>query len=106
MKIIYNNKDIDCKNAKNFFDRFKGFMLQKNIDSAILFEKCNSIHTFFMKENIDVIMLDKNNKILFIYKNLSSNKVILPKKGVYKTIETPAYYFDNIKVNDYVKIKP
>ena len=69
-------------------------MMEKNINRALLFDKCNSIHTFFMKENIDVIMCDNDNKVLFVYKDLTKNKIILPKKGVRKVFETPSEYFD------------
>lgn len=104
MKLIYKNKDIDLCECKNFFSRLKGFMFTKNIDKALLFDRCNSIHTFFMKENIDVIMCDKDNKILFFYNDLSKNKIILPKKGVTKVFETPSNYFD-IVINEKVMIK-
>ena len=77
-------------------------MFVKKIDHALLFNNCNSIHTFFMKSNIDVIMCDKDNNILYFYHNLGKNKIILPKKKVYKTIELPVDYFD-IKINDKVK---
>lgn len=102
MKLIYNNKEINLIECKSFFSRFKGFMLKKNINYALLFNKCNSIHTFFMIENIDVIMLDKDNIIRYYYKNLGKNKVILPKKGVCKTIELPINYYNfiiNTKIN-------
>ena len=104
MKLIYKNKDIDLYECKDFFSRLKGFMFTKNIDNALLFDRCNSIHTFFMKENIDVIMCDKDNKILFFYNDLSRSKVILPKKGVTKVFETPSNYFD-IVINEKVMIK-
>ena len=104
MKLIYKNKDIDLYECKDFFSRLKGFMFTKNIDKALLFDRCNSIHTFFMKENIDVIMCDKDSKILFFYNDLSRNKVILPKKGVTKVFETPSNYFD-IKINERMIIK-
>lgn len=104
MKLIYKNKDIDLYECKDFFSRLKGFMFTKNIDKALLFDRCNSIHTFFMKENIDVIMCDKDNKILFFYNDLSRSKVILPKKGVTKVFETPSNYFD-IVINEKVMIK-
>ena len=99
MYIKYNNKTIRVINCVSFYSRLKGFMLKKNINHALLFNKCNSIHTFFMKENIDVILCDKNNTILYYYPNFSKNKIILPKKGVSKIIETPSNYF-NIKIND------
>ena len=104
MKLLYKNKDIDLYNCRSFFSRFKGFMMEKNINRALLFDKCNSIHTFFMKENIDVIMYDNNNVILFYYKNMGKNKVILPKKGVKKVFETPSNYFD-IKIGERMIIK-
>ena len=104
MKLIYNNKEIDIIECKSFYSRLKGFMFSNNINHALLFNKCNSIHTFFMKKNIDVIMCDKNNKILYYYNNLSKNRVILPKKNVYKTIELPVNYF-NISINDMILLK-
>ena len=94
MRLLYNNKDIDLYNCKSFFSRFKGFMMEKNINRALLFDRCNSIHTFFMKENIDVIMCDEDNKILFYYKDLPRGKIILPKCGVKRVFETPSGYFD------------
>ena len=94
MKLIYENKNIDIIDCNTFFSILIGFMFKKNITNALLFNKCNSIHTFFMKENIDVIMCDSENNILFFYKDLPKNKVILPKKGVTKVFETPNGYFD------------
>ncbi len=102
MKLLYNDKEIELIKCTTFFSRLKGFMFKKNINYALLFNHCNSIHTFFMKTNIDVIMCDKNNNILYFYKNLGKRKIILPKKGVYKTFETPSFYFD-IKINDKIK---
>lgn len=103
MKLIYKNKEIHLTECKSFYTRLMGFMFKKNIKNALLFNKCNSIHTFFMKENIDVIMCDKNNNILYFYKNLKKNKIILPKKKVYKVYETPSNYFE-IKINDQLKV--
>lgn len=103
MKLVYDNKEIILIECKSFFSRFKGFMLKKNINYALLFNKCNSIHTFFMKKNIDVIMCDRDNNILYFFKNLKKNKVILPKKNVYKVYETPSNYFD-IKINTKMKV--
>lgn len=94
MKLMYEEKEIELKQCKSFYSRLLGFMFKKNINSSLLFDKCNSIHTFFMKENIDVIMCDKDNNILLYYRDLSKNKVIWPKKGVTKVFETPSNYFD------------
>lgn len=104
MKLYHSNKEIILKECKSFKSRLMGFMFKKEFDYALLFDNCNSIHTFFMKRNIDVIMCDKNNKVLYFYPNLDKRKIILPKKNVKKVIETPSNYFD-IKINDKLKIK-
>ena len=104
MYIEHNNKKIQIFVLKNVFKRFKGFMFKKNIDYGLCFPKCNSIHTFFMKDNIDVYMTDKNNKVLYIYKNLGKNKIIFPKKNIYYTYEVPVNSII-FKTNDYIKIK-
>ena len=104
MKLIYKNKEIILKECTNFYSRLKGFMFQTNINKALLFNNCNSIHTFFMKENIDVILCNKDNIILHYYKNFPPNHIILPKKNVTKIYELPKNYFD-IKINDRLEIK-
>lgn len=104
MKLIFEDKEINLTECKSFYSRLKGFMFSRGINKALLFDKCNSIHTFFMKENIDVIMCDKDNKILFYYNNLGTNKIILPKKGVSKVFETPSNYFD-IEIGKKMMIK-
>ena len=104
MKLIYEDKEISLIECKSFYSRLKGFMFTRGINKALLFDKCNSIHTFFMKKNIDVYMTDKNNKVLYIYKNLGKNKIILPKKNVYYTYEVPVNSI-SFKINDYIKIK-
>ena len=104
MKLVYKEKEIKLIECISFYSRLKGFMFTKKIDKCLLFNKCNSIHTFFMKTNIDVILCNKNNEILYYYPNIKPNKIILPKKNVSKVFELPPYYFD-IKLNDRLEIK-
>lgn len=89
---------MEVKEAKTFFQKLKGLMFQKDFDYILKF-KANGIHTFFMKKNIDVILTDKNNKILYLYKNLKPNKIIMPKKGVTYTYETPVNIL-KLKIGD------
>ena len=80
--------------AKTYMQKLTGLMGKKNINYGMFFPGVSSIHTFFMKENIDVIMCDEDNKILFYYKDLPRGKIILPKCGVKRVFETPSGYFD------------
>ncbi len=104
MDLIYGNKKITIYECKSYFSRLKGFMFQKEIKHALLFDHCNSIHTFFMKKNIDVIMCNKNNEVLYYYNNFGKRKIIWPKRKVTKVIELPVNYF-NIKIGEIIKLK-
>ena len=104
MELVYKDKEIILIECKSFYRRLKGFMFTKDIKVALLFNRCCSIHTFFMKDNIDVIMCDSDNRILYYYKNIGKNKIILPKKGVKKVFETPSKYFD-IEIGNKIIIK-
>ena len=84
--MINNLPIITCN---KFVSRLKGFMFTKKINKILCFPKCNSIHTFFMFNNIDIIMTDKNNKVLYTFYNFKPGKIILPKKDVYYTYELP-----------------
>ena len=92
------------REANTFIKKLKGLMFIKKFDYILKF-KTNGIHTFFMKTNIDVILTDKKGKILYIYKNLKPNKIILPKRKVKYTYEMPVNYIKNIKIGDYLNLK-
>lgn len=105
MNLLINNNIIEVLYANNFKLRLIGLMFKKNINKGIFFPQCNNIHTFFMKEDIDIIMLDKNYKIIYLFPHFSKNK-ILYKKDAKHTIELPKSTIKNlnIKINDYIKI--
>lgn len=97
--------EINVKLCSNFKDRLFGLMLKKEkVNYGLCFPKCNSIHTFFMKQKIDVFMTDKNNKVIYIVKNLKPWKIILPKKNVYYTYEFSTDLVD-YNIGDIIKTK-
>lgn len=101
MKIVLENNKLELKECKTFKDKLLGFMFKKNITNALRF-RCKGIHTFFMKEKIDIIITDKNNKIIYIYNNTSKNKIIIKNKAYY-FYELP-HNTNTYKVNDIIKI--
>ena len=46
-----------------------------------------------MKKNIDVVMTDKENNVLYIFNNVPKNKIII-KKNVYYTYEFPSNFIN------------
>lgn len=88
MNILELKKDISIKTCTTFKDRFIGFMFKKNKQNyGLHFPRCNSVHTFFCFQDLDIYMTDKDNNILYIYKNIKPNRIILPKKGVINIYE-------------------
>lgn len=90
MYILIGKKKYDLYECDDFYSRFKGLMFVKSFDYCLRFGRCNSIHTFFMSTNIDVIMTDRNNNVLYAFKGVKPWRVILPKKDVYNVYELPS----------------
>ena len=105
VRLKYRDKELELVECRSFFSRFKGFMLCRDINKALLFKRCNSIHTFFMLENIDVILCNEDNVILYYYKDMGPNRVILPKKGVTRVYEVPRLYFGEVMINEKLEVK-
>ena len=86
MKLIVNNKDYNLVIAKSFFKKLLGLMFKKEINENLVFIHCSSIHTFFMKRNIDVIFFDKDKNLLEVHNDVKMNKILICKKAYY-TVE-------------------
>ena len=93
------------KTASNFKDKLLGLMWQTNIDYGLLITNCKSIHTYFMKENIDILLLDKHNRILMINRNIKPNKIIIfhTKKRT-NILELPSNSSLNLNINDIIDL--
>ncbi|HIQ94200.1 TPA: DUF192 domain-containing protein [Candidatus Ventrenecus stercoripullorum] len=85
MKLKCNGKKIEIKNATNFTTRLVGLIGKKDINYGILFPKCNAIHTFFMKQEIDVVGINEENQVIYIYRNVPKNKIVRIKDNAKKT---------------------
>lgn len=97
--------EIEFVECTKFFDRLKGFMFRlEPITIGKRFPRCKSIHTYFMFQDLDIIMTDKNHKIIKIYERFGSEKIIWPKRKVYYTYELPVGVTDFYDVGDTLRI--
>lgn len=104
MRIIINKKAIVIIEHNSFVTKLFGLSFNNNqIDYGIRLKKCNAIHTFFMRQNIDVCITDKENNIIFLKENLPKNKIIFPIKKGYYTYELPQNSVKYLKINDKIK---
>lgn len=107
MKLKTNNKTIEITIAKDFKTRLMGFIGKSNIETGILFPKCNAIHTFFMKEEIDVVGLNEENQVIYIYREVPKNKVVKISEDAKKTsvLELPKNASQKIYVGSVLKFE-
>lgn len=90
--LIIDNKEYkDVYVAETFFERLKGLMfISKENSFNLLIKNCNSVHTCFMKFNLDIFCLDKDFKLIKTYKDIKPFKFILPSKKVKHILERPS----------------
>lgn len=100
MHLDIQGKRIVIFSCTTLFRRFLGLMGKKDFDYGLCFPRCNSIHSFFMRENISVIMTDRSHHILYLYRSLKPWKVILPKRNVYYVYELPICDLSMFQVGD------
>lgn len=74
--------------AKTYMQKLTGLMGKKNINYGMFFPGVSSIHTFFMKESIDVIGLNDTMIVTSIYENVKPNKILILKNANH-TLELP-----------------
>lgn len=74
--------------AKTYMQKLTGLMGKKNINYGMFFPDVPSIHTFFMRESIDVIGLNDAMIVTSIYEDVKPNKILILKNAKH-TLELP-----------------
>ncbi len=98
----------DLKIASSFSDQVFG-LLKKSCSRSLLLQTRFGIHTFFFKEPIDIIILDKNHKVVKLKENLTPNSLFfwnpkydlileLPLKTIRKSNTYLGCYFSFVLV--------
>ena len=92
--------------ADTFYLRLKGLMGKKTLNEqqGLLIKPCNSIHTFFMKMNIDIAFLDKENTIVALYKDMRPWKISKIHINSNFVIEGNSGSLSELKIGDKIKI--
>jgi len=94
--MIYNLSKKKCISrnpvfATSFFGRCRGMIGRdfKGFD-AMVFNRCNAIHTMFMSIPLDVIFLNRENRVCAIYPNVKPWRPALRAGDAYAVVELPA----------------
>jgi uncharacterized membrane protein (UPF0127 family) len=77
--------------AGNMWTRFWGLQFRAGLSSGsgLLLVPCPSVHTFFMRFAIDVLLLDRQGKVVAVRRGVRPWRVVLPVSDSYATLELP-----------------
>lgn len=117
LKSIYLKKyDREISNiqmADDFFSRLMGLMFRENAEVPLLFEipqkinsrKRSSIHSFFMRFDIVLVFVDKNN-LVYEIADLTPWNYYVPEKSAKYIVEFDKKEFKKcLKIGDEIEIR-
>lgn len=86
--------------ADTFFTRLKGLMGKSPIERPLWIVPCADIHTFFMREEIDVVFLSKEGRVLRVIEAMEKNKMSGAVRGAHSVLELPAHALRDMDLLD------
>ena len=94
--------------ADNLFTRMKGLLGKNEMmqGEALWIKPCTSVHTFGMKFPIDVIFLNRKNRVAALIENMQQNRLTRLYLSAVSTLELPAGTIEktDIRVGDEIEI--
>ena len=79
------------EHARRFGARLKGLLGRASLAAhhALLLEPCPQVHTWFMRFSIDVVFLDKQNRVVAVAENLVPWRISKLYPSARRTLELP-----------------
>jgi uncharacterized membrane protein (UPF0127 family) len=71
--------DITVSITETARERMRGLLGRDHLprDEALLLEHCGSVHTFGMRFAIDVVLLDRRERVIAIHRNVPRRRMVL-----------------------------
>ena len=106
MYLKCGRKNVNVVVLESFFERLKGlkFYLEQ-FNYIIKFPKKKFISTYFMCQNVDIVITDKDDKVVKVYEKVKPEKIIFPKRYGYNVYFMPLGFGEKFKHNEKIKLK-
>ncbi len=105
MYIKINGKQIKLEEKTSFKERFKSLKFSFNkLDHAIKFPKKRVLNTVFFVQRVDLVLTDKDDKIIYLEENVKSERYFIHKKKTYNIYLLPLGSVKHLSVGDIIKI--
>ncbi|MDD3519794.1 MAG: DUF192 domain-containing protein [Actinomycetota bacterium] len=93
------NINIKVIKATGYFEKLSGLIVRKLKENEIfLIDNCNGVHTFWMTRKIDIIFLNKYNKVIDLYKYFKTFRFTPFIKNSVAVIEAEAGFIDKYEI--------
>lgn len=105
--LLYDNgRLLDRVNvADTFLERLRGLMFRRNIKEGLLLSPCSQVHTYFMREAIDVVYLDRSGQVLSVETAMEPRKIGWYIHGSYCVLELPAHRWAQYNCGNVIDIR-
>lgn len=92
----------DLEIADGFFSRFAGLQLRNPLPAGkgLLLVPCSSIHTCFMRFDLDLVMVDKQGSVLQVSRGVRPWRAPVAPSQTYAVIEVTAGFLPDLQVGD------
>jgi uncharacterized protein len=94
--------------AGSFIARSRGLMFSDPMaqGEGLVIAPCNSIHMFFMRFPLDILFLDAENRVVFMYEGIKPWRVGRIVRGAKSAIELPERTIaaSSTKVGDIISV--
>lgn len=97
-------KEIKVRKLNSFLDKSVG-LLSNDKPEAVFFKTHFGIHTFFMKFAIDVVILDKLDRVVSLKEHLKPNRIFMWNPVHEVVLELPVGTIEKLQLSKNQKIK-
>ena len=96
--------------ARNPLIRLTGMICRRFVCGkfdALIFEKCSSVHTCFMRFPLDLVFIDRENKVVSVHRRVRPWKFVFGGRGASAVIELPlgAIDFSGTEKGDIIEFR-
>jgi uncharacterized membrane protein (UPF0127 family) len=91
LKVHGKDTGIKVSVTQTMRERMLGLLGRESLpsDEALLLKRCGSVHTFGMRFDIDVLFLDRRERVVAIHRGVGKRRVLLNLRAAH-TLEMPA----------------
>jgi hypothetical protein len=97
----------DLEIADGFLSRFAGLQLRSRLPAGhgLMLVPCSSIHTCFMRFALDLVMVDKQGRVLQVSRAVKPWRALVAPSQTHAVIEVTAGFLPEVQAGDRLILK-